>query len=135
LLLRAYIARNIAIFAHVCKLNLSITPIVLNIIRHCCTHEQVSGGSKCKFSPAESHLGRWAKIKFRNRPIIVAETTATVTWRFADHQANDNQPRGREVDHVVAELYAGWARDEALELNRAGCYEEARRIPCQKTIM
>jgi Ca-activated chloride channel family protein len=63
-----------------------------------------------------------------DRERIFEAPPATVAWRFADHQTNDNQSRDSDVDRAVAELYAARARDEALELNRAGRYEEARGI-------
>ena len=46
-------------------------------------------------------------------------------WTFADHHANDTQTRNVEVDRAVATLYAAAATAEALELNRAGRFEEA----------
>ncbi len=42
--------------------------------------------------------------------------------------ANDEEPRDRTVDRIVAALYAARARAEAAELNRAGQYEQARRV-------
>ena len=47
------------------------------------------------------------------------------TWTFADKAANDVQPRNREVDHVVAQLYAGRAREHAIDLNRRGEFDRA----------
>ena len=53
-------------------------------------------------------------------------TGASVTFRYASHEENDEQPRERVVDRRVAALYAAKAGQEALELNRAGEYEAAR---------
>jgi Ca-activated chloride channel family protein len=50
----------------------------------------------------------------------------SVAWRYADHPANDAQPRDVEVDRVVARLYAERAKQEAVRLNRLGRYEDAR---------
>ena len=54
-------------------------------------------------------------------------TGASVTFRYASHDENDAQPRERAVDRRVAALYAAKAGQEALELNRDGEYEDARR--------
>ena len=51
---------------------------------------------------------------------------ADIVWTFAGEAENDAQPRNRAVDRAVAQLYAAAAQAEALELNRAGRYEEAR---------
>jgi hypothetical protein len=52
----------------------------------------------------------------------------TVGWRYADHAANDAQPRDRSVDRVVARLFADRARQEAVLLNRTGHYDEAAKV-------
>jgi len=49
----------------------------------------------------------------------------TVTWTYADHAANDAQPRDHEVDRSVARLFAERAKQEAVRLNREGRYAEA----------
>jgi len=48
-------------------------------------------------------------------------------WTYRGHEENDRQPRNVVVDREVAKLYAAKARAEALELNRAGRYEDAQR--------
>ena len=50
----------------------------------------------------------------------------TLTWTFADGAANDQQPRDREVDRVVARTYADRALRDAVDLNRRGAWDEAR---------
>lgn len=50
-----------------------------------------------------------------------------VAWAYADHAANDAQPRDREVDRVVARLFAERAKQEAVRLNREGRFQEAGR--------
>jgi Ca-activated chloride channel homolog len=52
--------------------------------------------------------------------------SATLTWTFADGEANDRQPRDREVDRVVARTYADRALRDAVDLNRRGAWDEAR---------
>jgi Ca-activated chloride channel family protein len=49
-----------------------------------------------------------------------------VAWRYADHPANDAQPRDRGVDRAVAQIFAARARQEAVQLNRAGDYAAAQ---------
>jgi Ca-activated chloride channel family protein len=50
-----------------------------------------------------------------------------VSWAYADHAANDTQPRDRDVDRVVARLFAERAKQVAVRLNRQGRYDEAGR--------
>jgi Ca-activated chloride channel family protein len=69
-----------------------------------------------------------AEFCLSDRDRVFDSPPVSVVWRFADHQSNDKQPRDREVDRAVAELYAARARDEALALNRAGNFHEARAI-------
>ena len=53
---------------------------------------------------------------------------ATVSWAYASHADNDRQPRDREVDRRVAELYALRARADATEANRHHDFAAARRV-------
>jgi Ca-activated chloride channel family protein len=53
---------------------------------------------------------------------------ASVTWEYADHAANDAQPRDREVDRQVAALYGARAKQQAVLLNRKGDYEGAAQV-------
>jgi hypothetical protein len=55
------------------------------------------------------------------------EAGETLRWTYANDRANDHQPRDREVDRVVARAFADRARTEAIRLNRAGEFGEARR--------
>jgi Ca-activated chloride channel family protein len=52
----------------------------------------------------------------------------TITWRYGDNAENDAQPRDRDVDRVVARLFAERARQEAVRLNREGRYDEAGKL-------
>jgi hypothetical protein len=54
-------------------------------------------------------------------------TGASVIFRYASHEENDAQPRERVVDRRVAAFYAAKAAQDALELNRDGDYDAARR--------
>ena len=51
----------------------------------------------------------------------------TVAWAYDDNPANDAQPRDRNVDRVVARLFAERAKQEAVRLNRAGQFAEAAK--------
>lgn len=55
----------------------------------------------------------------------LGEPDTDLIWTFADHRANDRQPRNVVVDRAVARLYAAQAQADALELNRAGRYDDA----------
>jgi len=50
-----------------------------------------------------------------------------LAWRYADHPSNDAQPRDRDVDRVVAQIFAARARQEAVQLNRQGDYAAAQK--------
>jgi len=56
----------------------------------------------------------------------LADAPASVSWTFADHAANDRQPRNVAVDREVARLYAAVAQRDAVEANRRGDYSAAR---------
>ncbi len=51
-----------------------------------------------------------------------------VEWTYASHADNDRQPRDRDVDRKVAEMYAARARADATEANRHGDFAAARRV-------
>ncbi len=57
-----------------------------------------------------------------------AATDARLSWAYADDPANDAQPRDPDVDRAVATQFAARARQEAVRLNRAGDYANARRV-------
>ena len=63
-----------------------------------------------------------------DRDGVLAAPPQAVTWTFASHRDNDAQPRDRVVDRAVAELQAASAREQALDLNRLGKFDEARRL-------
>ena len=64
----------------------------------------------------------------RDRVFELAAPIAPVSlaWQYADHAANDAQPRDVEVDRVIARLFTERAKQEAVRLNREGRYEDAR---------
>ena len=73
--------------------------------------------------------GRDAGVEFSIRDAAGRlDASATLTWSFADGDANDRQPRDREVDRVVARTYADRALRDAVGLNRRGEWEQARAL-------
>ncbi len=72
---------------------------------------------------AKSALAATFKVSDARGALSAPETD--ILWTFADHAANDAQSRNRVVDHAVAMLYAAAARAEALEMNRAGRYQDS----------
>jgi Ca-activated chloride channel family protein len=48
-------------------------------------------------------------------------------WRYGDGAENDAQPRDRDVDRVVARLFAERAKQSAVRLNREGRFDEAEQ--------
>jgi Mg-chelatase subunit ChlD len=65
-------------------------------------------------------------IDVGDREGALAMEPVNVAWEYADERTNDEQPRDREVDRAVAELFAARARQEAVALNRAGDFAAAR---------
>ncbi len=49
----------------------------------------------------------------------------SIAWAYADHAANDEQSRDRDVDRIVARLFAEQAKQQAVRLNREGRFDEA----------
>lgn len=73
-------------------------------------------------------LGAVVRLEDRDRAFERATPAAapvSLAWRYADHPANDGQPRDVEVDRVVARLFADRAKQEAVRLNREGRFEDA----------
>ncbi len=62
-----------------------------------------------------------------DRDGIFAAERAEARWVYADHATNDRQPRTRDVDRLVARLFAARARMEAVTFNKAGDYRRASR--------
>jgi Ca-activated chloride channel family protein len=58
---------------------------------------------------------------------VGAAEPVRLTWTYADHGANDEQPRDRDVDRAVAKVFAARARQEAVQANRGGDFSHARR--------
>ena len=80
------------------------------------------------FGEVGREVGVVVRVADRDRAFetaMPAPEPVTLAWRYADHAANDGQPRDRDVDRVVARLFAERARQDAVNLNREGRYDEA----------
>ncbi|MBA3672419.1 MAG: VWA domain-containing protein [Gemmatimonadaceae bacterium] len=69
-----------------------------------------------------------ANVRVVDRDEGTLHGAESVSWRYAPHADNDEQPRDRVVDREVATLYAARARAEATEANRDGDLARAREI-------
>ena len=69
-----------------------------------------------------------ALFALEDRDGVLAATESRLSWTWAPHAENDRQPRTLAVDRVVARFYAARARAEAVDLNRDGDLEGARRV-------
>jgi Ca-activated chloride channel family protein len=67
------------------------------------------------------------EVAVRDRDGAFAGQGGSITWRYADDRSNDQQPRDRGVDWIVASRFAARARAQAAELNRAGDFDAAMR--------
>jgi hypothetical protein len=74
--------------------------------------------------------GDAAAVRFRleDREHALGDAWQAMVWMFAGRADHDAEERDRVVDRAVAGLQAAKARTEALELNRAGRYDDARRV-------
>jgi len=75
--------------------------------------------------PAGAHTAAFFTIGDRDG--VLKADGCTLAWQHADHAANDDQPRDRDVDRAVARIHAARARTEAVRLNRLGEFSSARR--------
>jgi hypothetical protein len=76
------------------------------------------------------HAGDTVAVQFdlSDRDGVPAAPPQALGWSYATERSQQGQPREVIVDRAVAGLCAARARAEALELNRAGDYREARAI-------
>lgn len=91
------------------------------------SEQELSVVLKLTFPRGETGASHEVSFRLVDRDSALGAPSQTITWRYADNAANDRQPRDTAVDRAVAELYAARARHEALGLNRAGAFAEARR--------
>jgi Mg-chelatase subunit ChlD len=69
-----------------------------------------------------------ALFKMEDLEGALESTEERLSWSYAPHRENDEQPRTVAVDRVVARLYAAKARAEAVDRNRDGDLDGARRV-------
>ena len=80
---------------------------------------------RINFAPGIPGEAAEVAIGVRDRDGAFVADRAAVGWTYADHARNDRQPRSVEVDRLVARLFAARARQEAVQLNKAGDYRRA----------
>jgi len=80
-----------------------------------------------RFPEAAVGAATTAFFTVSDRDSVLKADGCSVEWTYADHAANDAQPRNPEVDRAVARLYAARARQEAVHLNRIGEFSAARQ--------
>ena len=80
-----------------------------------------------RFPEAAIGAATTAFFTVSDRDSVLKADGCSVEWTYADHAANDAQPRNPEVDRAVAKLYAARARQEAVQLNRTGDFSAAKR--------
>lgn len=68
-----------------------------------------------------------ARVGITSAAALSHEVEDALSWTYADHDANDAEPRDVMVDREVAALYAGRARADATQANRHGDFHAARR--------
>jgi hypothetical protein len=88
--------------------------------------QQVSVLFAVNFPPGDKGTAVAIDATLTDRQGVFDATSRGVVLRFAGSRENAAQPRNTDVDRTVAEVYAGRARRKALEINRAGDYEQAR---------
>ena len=75
-------------------------------------------------------VGVDVRISDRDGAFAAAEPAldpVIIGWRYGDTTENDTQPRDRDVDRVVARLFAERAKQTAVKLNREGRYGDAEQ--------
>jgi Ca-activated chloride channel family protein len=95
---------------------------------HLVSNQEMEVVVKLGFTKGTEGQERRAEFTVGDPAGTVTAVPAELRWTYADHEANDGQPRDRDVDVAVATLYAGRARDEALDRNREGDRDGARRV-------
>ena len=83
---------------------------------------------RLRFPPGTDGAATHVGARLSERSGTQHPTPAICEWRYADHAANDAQPRDVVVDREVASVYAARARAEATESNRHGDLDRARRV-------
>jgi secreted protein with Ig-like and vWFA domain len=69
-----------------------------------------------------------ALFSLEDRDRALGATEQRLSWTYASHRENDHQPRELTVARAVARFYAAQARTEAVNRNRDGDLEAARKV-------
>jgi Ca-activated chloride channel homolog len=93
---------------------------------HLVSGQEVTAIIAVHFPPGTSGERTSVRVTLSESTDGVSAPAVELYWSYAGHPENDGQRRDKDVDVAVAEIYAGRARSEATELNRAGHYDEAR---------
>jgi Ca-activated chloride channel family protein len=80
---------------------------------------------RVNFPFGEVGTKRAIRIELTDRDGAFRGEATELAWEYADHRANDLQPRDSDVDREVARLFASRVRKEAVELNLAGNFRQA----------
>ena len=67
-----------------------------------------------------------AEFALADRDGVLGGENGRLAWQYGDDRANDAQRRDREVDRLIAGVYAARARRAAVALNRDGDFDRAR---------
>lgn len=97
------------------------------VLRDLVAREEVEAVIKVSFPRREAGARLGVSIRLNDADLTLSEPTTTVSWEYADHAANDRQPREPAVDVAVARRYAAKARKTAAEHNRAGNLDAAQQ--------
>jgi Ca-activated chloride channel homolog len=90
--------------------------------------QQVEVPLRLSFPLGQPGMTTPAVFGLTDRDGVLDGATGRLAWTYADDAANDTQPRDRDVDRVVARVFAARARREAVRLNRLGDYHAARQV-------
>ena len=82
---------------------------------------------RIRFPLGEGGRDVGASFELVDRDGVLAGASRTLAWTYASNAANDEQPRDRTVDRVVARTYADRVLRDVVGWNRAGDYDRARR--------
>ena len=89
--------------------------------------ERVSVVLRLSFPYGQLGYSTGALVGLADRNDVFKEGSVKLAWEYASDQSNDAQERDRDVDRAVARVFAARARQEAVNLNRAGDYRSAKR--------
>jgi len=81
-----------------------------------------------RFPRGEIGAAAGVSVDLQSADELAPGATSALRWTYATHAENDVQPRNREVDRAVAQVYVARARAEATEANRNDRLDRAREV-------